>query len=113
MKRSNEKSGQSNAYNWVCHSVPSQGSIIALFKSALSRSRAILADFTTRFKGMVICDGYSAYGHLPDVQFANCWAHTRRFWLKVDSKNGQIGVNYCDRLYQIERKLVLNFCKSI
>nr|WP_281397263.1 transposase [Heyndrickxia vini] len=57
------------------------------------------------FKGTVICDGYSAYGHLPDVQFANCWAHTRRYWLKADSKNGRIGVDYCDRLYQIERKI--------
>ncbi len=105
IKRSDGKSGQSNAYNWVCRSVPSQGPIIVVFKSALSRSRAVLEDLIAGFKGTVICDGYSAYGHLPDVQFANCWAHTRRYWLKADSKNGQIGVNYCDRLYQIERKI--------
>lgn len=103
--RSDGKSGQSNAYNWVCRSVPSQGPIIVLFKSALSRSRAVLEDLITGFKGTVICDGYSAYGHIPDVQFANCWAHTRRYWLKVDSKNGRIGVDYCDRLYHIERKI--------
>lgn len=105
IKRSDGKSGQSNAYNWVCRSVPSQGPIIVLFKSALSRSRAVLEDLIADFKGTVICDGYSAYGHLPDVQFANCWAHTRRYWLKADSKNGRIGVDYCDRLYQIERKI--------
>ncbi|WP_235802096.1 IS66 family transposase [Ureibacillus massiliensis] len=105
IKRSDGKSGQSNAYNWVCRSVPSQGPIIVLFKSALSRSRAVLEDLISGFKGTVICDGYSAYGHLPNIEFANCWAHVRRYWLKADSKNGQIGVDYCDQLFHIERKI--------
>ena len=102
--RSDGKSGQSNAYNWVFRSVPSQGPIIVLFQSSLSRSRAVLADFTANFKGTVICDGYSAYGHLPGVTFANCWAHVRRYWLKADSKHGKIGVDYCDKLYALERQ---------
>lgn len=25
-------------------------------------------------------------------------------WLKADSKNGQIGVSYCDKLYRLERE---------
>lgn len=104
IKRSDGKSGQSNAYNWVFRSVPSQGPIIVLFHSALSRSRSILIEFTKGFKGTVICDGYSAYGNLPDVTFANCWAHVRRYWLKADSKNGQIGVDFCDQLYRLERQ---------
>ena len=104
IKRSDGKSGQSNAYNWVFRSVPSQGPIIVLFQSALSRSRSVLAKLTEGFKGTMICDGYSAYGNLPDVTFANCWAHVRRYWLKADSKNGQIGVDYCDQLYHLERQ---------
>lgn len=52
----------------------------------------------------MICDGYSAYGNLPDVTFANCWAHVRRYRLKTDSKDGQIGVDYCDQLYHLERQ---------
>lgn len=102
--RSDGKSGQSNAYNWVFRSVPCQGPQVVLFQSSLSRSRSVLADFTSDFKGKIICDGYSAYGHLPDVSFANCWAHVRRYWLKAESKNGKIGVDYCDQLYQLERK---------
>lgn len=104
LNRSDGKPGQSNAYNWIFRSVPSQGPIIVLFHSALSRSRAVLEGFTCGFKGTVICDGYSAYGNLPDITFANCWAHVRRYWLKADSKNGQIGVEYCDRLYRLERQ---------
>lgn len=102
--RSDGKSGQSNAYNWVFRSVPSQGPIIVLFHSALSRGRAVLEDFTTNFKGTIICDGYSAYANLPDITFANCWAHNRRYWLKANSKYGQMGVDYCDQLYRLERQ---------
>ena len=72
INRSDGKSGQSNAYNWVFRSVASQGPIIVLFHSALSRSREVLEDFIKGFKGTMICDGYSAYGiyltsHSPTV----------------------------------------------
>lgn len=104
IKRSDGKSGQSNAYNWVYRSVPSQGPTIILFQSSLSRARSVLQSFTEGYKGTIVCDGYSAYDKLEGVTFANCWAHVRRYWLKADSKNGQIGVNYCDALYRLERK---------
>ena len=102
--RSDGKKGDANAYNWVYKSVAYQGPLIVLFQSALSRGRAVLEDFTKGFKGTMICDGYSVYGKLEGVKFANCWAHVRRYWLKVDSKNGRIGAEYCNRLYQLERQ---------
>ena len=104
INRSDGKTGQTNAYNWVYRTVPSQGPTIILFDSALSRARTVLDNFTQDFKGTIICDGYSAYGKLKDVTFANCWAHVRRYWLKADSKNGRIGVQYCDKLYELERE---------
>lgn len=104
INRSDGKSGQSNAYNWVYRSVPSQGPIIVLFESSLSRARAVLEGFVEGFSGTIICDGYSAYDKIKDVTFANCWAHVRRYWLKADSKNGQIGVKYCDDLFRLERQ---------
>lgn len=100
--RSDGKSGQTNAYNWVYRTVPSQGPVMTLFQSALSRARSVLESFIGGFKGTIICDGYSAYGNLPDVQFANCWAHVRRYWLKADSRNGRKGVDFCDQLYRLE-----------
>lgn len=104
INRSDDKSGQTNAYKWVYRSVSSQGPTIILFDSALSRARTVLESFTQEFKGTIVCDDYSAYGKLKDVTFANCWAHVRRYWLKADSKNRQIGVLYCDKLYELERK---------
>lgn len=102
--RSDGKSGQSNAYNWVYRSMPCQGPPIILFQSSLSRARSTLESFTEGYTGTIVCDGYSAYDKLEGVTFANCWAHVRRYWLKADSKNGRIGVQFCDDLYQLERK---------
>lgn len=104
INRSDGKSGQSHAYNWVYRSVPCQGPPVTLFQSALSRARSVLESFIEGFSGTIICDGYSAYDKLEGINFANCWAHVRRYWLKADSKNGQIGVDYCDELYRLERK---------
>jgi hypothetical protein len=104
LHRSDGKSGQTNAYNWVCRSVPCQGPPITLFHSALSRARSVLQGFIEGFSGTIVCDGYSAYDKLEGISFANCWAHVRRYWLKADSKHGRIGVSYCDDLYRLERK---------
>jgi len=42
INRSDGKSGQSNAYNWVYRSVPTQGPPITLFQSSLSRAHLSL-----------------------------------------------------------------------
>jgi transposase len=104
INRSDGKSGQTNAYNWVYRSVPSQGPTIVLFQSSLSRARSVLETFIEDYSGTIVCDGYSAYDKIKGVTFANCWAHVRRYWLKADSKNGQIGVQFCDDLYRLERQ---------
>lgn len=72
INRSNGKSGQSNAYNWVYQTVPSQGPTMVLFQNSLSRARTVLEDFTKGFSGTIVCDGYSVYGKLEGVTFANC-----------------------------------------
>lgn len=85
--RSDGKKSDANAYNLVYKSVSYQDPFIVLFQSALSRGRAVLEDFTKGFKGTMICDGYSVYGKLERVKFANCWTHVRRYWLTADSKS--------------------------
>lgn len=104
LNRSDGKSPQSTAYNWVRRSLPIEGPVIVLFHHALSRGRAVLDQLTSDFKGTIICDGYSAYGKLENITFANCWAHVRRYWLKAESKHGQKGVDFCDQIYRLERK---------
>lgn len=103
LNRSDGKPAKSAAYNWVRRSLPVEGPVIVLFHHALSRSRTVLEQLTSNFKGTIICDGYSAYGKLDNITFANCWAHVRRYWLKADSKQGKKGVNFCNQLYRLER----------
>jgi transposase len=67
IKRSDGKSGQANAYNWVYRSVPSQGPTTILFQSSLSRARSVLESFTQGYRGTIVCDGYSAYDKLEGV----------------------------------------------
>lgn len=104
VNRSDGKPAQANAYNWVFRTVLTEGPVIVLFEHSLTRSREVLKAYLAGFKGTIICDGYSAYGDLPDVTFANCWAHVRRYWLKVESANGRKGLAYCNKLYELERK---------
>ena len=63
-------------------------------------SKASLKIIPERLSVMVIL----LYDKIEGVTFANCWAHVRRYWMKANSKNGQIGVSYCDALYRLERK---------
>lgn len=104
LNRSDGKRPQSNAYNWVFRSVPTEGPVVILFEHALTRSRTVLENYLADFKGTVICDGYVAYDKLSNITFANCWAHVRRYWGKVESKNGRIGLAYCNKLYALEQK---------
>ncbi|MDQ0176445.1 transposase [Bacillus chungangensis] len=91
--------------------MPSQGSTIVLFQSALSHARSVLESFIKDYSGTIVGDGYSAYDKIEGVTFANCWAHVRRYWLKADSKNGQIGIKYCDVIY-FDLKGNLSICSE-
>ena len=104
INRSDGKPAQSNAYNWGFRTVISEGPVIVLFEHSLTRSRDVLKVYLEGFEGTIICDGYSAYGDLANITFANCWAHVRRYWLKVGTAQGAIGVAYCKQLYRLERK---------
>lgn len=104
INRSDGKSAQSNAYNWVFRTVISEGPVIVLFEHSLTRGREVLKAYLEGFEGTIICDGYSAYADLANITFANCWAHVRRYWLKVGTAQGAIGVAYCNQLYRLERK---------
>ena len=76
--RSDGKSGQSKAFNWLFKTVPSQGPVIILFNSSLSRSRLALTSFIGNFTGTITCDGFPAYDKIEGITFANCWAHYPR-----------------------------------
>ena len=55
---------------------------IILYEYQRTRKADHPEEFLKDFKGIVVCDGYSAYRKLdrenPDIVFAGCWSHARR-----------------------------------
>lgn len=66
------------------------------------------------FKGFVHSDGYSGYNKLTGITRCGCWAHLRRKFIEAIPKktgtdepltNAEIGRDYCNQLFEIERDL--------
>ncbi len=65
------------------------------------------------FEGFVHTDGYCGYSKLTGVTKCRCWAHLPRNFIEVIPSNSltgkltnaEIGRDYCDKLFEIERKL--------
>ena len=57
-------------------------------------------EFLKDFKGIVVCDGYSAYRKLdrenPDIVFAGCWSHARRRFAEA-LKAAESSTEKCER----------------
>ena len=59
-----------------------------VFPFAMNRGSNNVVSLLTGFKGILQSDGYAAYdkyaAHVNDVVHAQCWAHTRRMFLKAE-----------------------------
>ena len=78
---------------------------IILYEYQRTRKADHPEEFLKDFKGIVVCDGYSAYRKLdrenPDIVFAGCWSHARRRFAealkalpKAAQKNAKETVEY-------------------
>lgn len=93
------------------------GPPIVTFEYQSTRAGKHPETFLTGFSGYLQVDGYAGYDRLaPTVTLVGCWAHARRKFdeaLKAlpSSKRSsgpvaaQVGLDYCNRLYAIERAL--------
>ena len=73
----------SKSYMWIYRTGKSYTDTpIILYEYQRTRKADHLEEFLKDFKGIVVCDGYSAYRKLdrenPDIVFAGCWSHARR-----------------------------------
>ena len=76
-------------------------------------AREVLGDF----RGIVVCDGYSAYAALeksqanardgPRFELAHCWAHVRRKFLEAEPHYAQAtqALDWIGELYAVEREI--------
>ena len=99
-------------YLWVCHN-PVRN--VSLFVWRTSRAAACLEEIVPRdFKGIIQCDGYSAYESFAQsparggrIHLAGCLAHMRRkfFEAQAEGADPQWVLGQVQQLYQIEARL--------
>ena len=109
------KEAQSKSYMWLYRTSGDSKEAIVLYEYQPDRKYDRPKAFLKGFKGYIHSDGYEAYHGLSDgVVICGCFAHARRKFdeaLKILKPHEQIGSKalagktYCDKLFEIERKL--------
>ncbi len=107
------KKPQTKSYMWLYSTGNDGREPIILYDYQPSRNGDHAVTFLKDFKGYVHSDGYSGYNKLTGIIRCGCWAHLRRKFIeaipakkKTDAlTNAEIGRDYCDQLFMIERKL--------
>ena len=107
----------SNSYMWVLRSGELEQNKGVIFKYSSSRSAETASEYLKGFKGVLVTDGYAGYNNIEGIIHAECWAHARRYFYESvplkDNKEmdttaeGFKGVEYCDKLFKIEREIAL------
>jgi transposase len=87
---------------------------IVLYEYQPDRKAKHPAAFLSDFKGYLHADGYDGYHSLPgDIIVVGCWQHLRRKFDEAlkslpqkdrDGSNAARGKQYCDKLFDLERK---------
>lgn len=113
--REPEKKPQSKSYLWVYRTGAYAEFPIILSEYQPSRGAEHVKNFLYGYHGYLHCDGYKAYHDLPeDITVVGCWSHARRPYdnaIKIlpekdrEGSDSIIGKRYCDRLFEIERRL--------
>ena len=112
--REPDKTPQSKSYMWLYRTGSDCKFPIVLYEYQPDRRAKRPEEFLKTFKGYLHSDGYEAYHSLsPDIVVVGCFAHARRKFdeaLKSLPQKERAGSNcakgkdYCDRLFELERK---------
>lgn len=105
---------ESKSYMWL-YRTGREGPPIILYDYQTTRASKHPERFLKGFKGYLCTDGYSGYNDLPGIINVACWSHARRKFdeaLKAMPKTkkdtpcaAQEGLNFCNKLFAIEREL--------
>ena len=105
---------ESKSYMWL-YRTGRDGPAIVLYDYQTTRASKHPDSFLSGFTVYLQTDGYSGYGKLNGVTLVGCWAHARRKFtealkaLPTAQKDkpvaASVGLDYCNRLFAIERQL--------
>ena len=108
------RSAETKSYMWL-YRAGRDGPPIVLYEYQTTRASKHPDRFLSGFKGYLHTDGYSGYGKLADITLVGCWAHARRKFIealkalpaaqKDKPVAASVGLDYCNRLFTIEKQL--------
>ena len=108
------KKPQTKSYMWLYRTGDDGKPPVILYDYQPSRNGDHAVVFLKDFEGFVHSDGYSGYNKLTSITRCGCWAHLRRKFIEAIPKktgtdepltNAEIGRDYCNQLFEIERDL--------
>lgn len=108
------KKPQTKSYMWLYRTGDDGNPPVILYDYQPSRNGDHAVVFLKDFNGFVHSDGYSGYNKLTGIIRCGCWAHLRRKFIEaVPNKkasdgpltSAEIGRDYCNQLFEIERDL--------
>ena len=108
------KKPQTKSYMWLYRTGDDGKPPVILYDYQPSRNGDHAVVFLKDFHGFVHSDGYSGYNKLTGITRCGCWAHLRRKFIEAIPKktslgepltNAEIGRDYCNQLFEIERDL--------
>ena len=106
------RKAEAKSYMWIYLTGNDGGPGIVLYDYHPGRKGEYAKEFLRGFHGYVHCDGYSGYNTPEDIERVGCYAHLRRKFydaipIKKDADSrklpAEVGVEYCDRLFELER----------
>lgn len=105
---------KSKSYMWLYRTGEYEKYQIAIYDYRMGRTYKFPEEFLRGFSGYLHCDGYQAYKKLEKVTLVQCMAHARRKFhealscTKTEEQKGSkasIGLDYCNKLFEIERNI--------
>ena len=101
------KKAHSKSYMWVMRAAN-----IILFNYDPSRGQKVAEKLLANYNLAIMCDGYGGYDSAVaknKITRLGCWAHARRYFIKVtdqgENKNAQNMIELIGQLYGIEKKI--------
>ena len=104
----------SKSYIWIHRSGDCEGPPIILYEYTRTRSGEHARNFLRGFSGFHVSDAYTGYEKVEGITRCLCYSHLRRYYIdaipldsrkkEIKGSGGAVGRNYCDKIFNLERK---------
>ena len=111
---------KSKRYMWLYKTGGDKNSII-LYEYQKTRASTWPKLFLGNFDGYLQTDGYAGYNNVKNAKRFYCFAHIRRKFYDIvinlndealKKSRAKIGLNYCEKIYSLEKKIKEDFSKE-